>query len=90
MVSLVAALLVLTCCLECQYSKKPRKVKVPVPEHLDAYRADELLETVKADGYEGGHPESVRAFPFPDRGRFSFCRDRRGWAPAWIMKRLAP
>ena len=55
MMRLVAGLLVLISCLGCQYSKKPWKAKVPVPEHFYAYSAAELLETVKAHGYEGEH-----------------------------------
>ena len=50
-------LLVLCCCMGCQYSGRPWRKGVAVPRHLYSYSPVELRNAVKAEGYEGEHPE---------------------------------
>ena len=62
-------------CMGCQYSSKPWKKGVTVPQHLYSYSAVTLRDTIKAQGYEGAHPGNYKmsAFSIPrhswrDRG----------------------
>ena len=53
---LTIALVVLSCSTGCQYSSKPWKKGVAVPQHLYSYSAAAMRDTIKAQGYEGEHP----------------------------------
>ena len=57
---LTIALIVLSCSMGCQYSSKPWKKGVAVPPHLYSYSAASLRDTIKAQGYEGEHPERYK------------------------------